>query len=538
MKKGKSKSLTCGKFFCPPVDKSLAMWKDKCSRQLSEAANFVGRKRKAANSRGWLCGMSGETGEPCFLAEAALGILCQGQTSVYKKPMNTQWQTIVEQLHEKLEAGIIKVWIDPLEAEIKDGELHILAATPYMSKWLNARLHGVIEECAKQVLGSEVTVKITAKPSSSHRVSQAVSVPTTTATTTTTARAQVQGILPGSMQMAKRSWRYSFNDFVEGNSNRVAVAAAKDLCRGGVQTIYVNAQAGLGKTHLAQAVGQDLSISAETEQVYYLTAEEFASRFVASIKAQNTESFKDEFRKLDVLLLEDVHFFQNKPKIQETALGIVKTIHDHGGRVIFTSSFSPKELQKVDPQLVSSFCSGILAHIDRPDAEMRAEIIRRKAAAQKMRLDEQVCELLARHLDGDIRQIESCMNSIIFKAKIMNSEITPELALEVLNSYMGIRTTDLTSLTCFVCEGYGLKLANVYSQSRCQANVIGRNTIFYLARKYTDLTLKEIGQPFNKRHSSVLQGITAVEKELSKNSNLGKQIARTISLVEQKAGLN
>ena len=227
-----------------------------------------------------------------------------------------------------------------------------------------------------------------------------------------------------------------------------------------------------------------------------------------------------------------------KPKIQETALGIVKNIQEHGGRVIFTSSFSPKELQKVDSQLVSSFCSGILAHIERPDLEMRAEIIKRKAHALKMRMDDQLCNLLAKHLEGDVRQIESCMNSIIFKAKVTHSEITEELALGVLNAYMGVKSTDLTSLTSFVCEGYGIKLANVYSSSRCKANVVGRNTIFYLARKYTDLTLKEIGQPFNKRHSSVLQGITSVEQELAKNSVLGKQIAKTISLVEEKAGLN
>ncbi|MBQ7738453.1 MAG: ATP-binding protein [Desulfovibrionaceae bacterium] len=444
--------------------------------------------------------------------------------------MNDQWQTILEKLNKKLDSGTMRVWINPLKAEIQDGELKLIAAVPYMAKWLNENFHGVIEECARQVLGQEVKVLIKAEPK-----------PASSEEEKKTARIQPWLPVKATALMApKRSWRYSFGDFVEGASNRMALAAAKDVCRlnGDVQTLYVNAQSGLGKTHLAQAVGQDIQASEMTDNVDYMTAEEFAARYVASLKTHEAEDFKERLRKLDVFLLEDVHFFQNKPKIQETALGIVKNIQNHGGRVIFTSSFSPKELQQVDSQLVSSFCSGILAHIDRPDFAMRCEIIRRKTNSLKMRISDVVCELLAKHLDGDIRQLESCLNSLIFKAKVIHSEITPELAIEVLSSYAGIQVTDLTSLTNFVCEGYGIKLINVYSKSRCQVNVVGRNTIFYLARKYTDLTLKEIGQPFNKRHSSVLQGITSVERELAKGSPLGKQIARTIALVEQRAGLH
>lgn len=447
--------------------------------------------------------------------------------------MSAEWQNILEKLKKKLDSGTMRVWIRPLKAEIKDGDLLLFAAVPYMAKWLNDKFHSAIEECARQVLGptAQVLIKADAKPAPPPPPKEKKET-------------RIQSWLPvktvSSESQRAKIWRYNFGDFVEGASNRMAVAAAKDVCRltSDVQTLYVSAQAGLGKTHLAQAVGQDIQTTDACDRVDYMTAEEFASRYVASLRTNEAEEFKYRLRKLDVFLLEDVHFFQNKPKIQETALGIVKTIQEHGGRVIFTSSFSPKELQKVDSQLVSSFCSGILAHIDRPDFTMRCEIIRRKAHTLRMRISDTVCELLAKHLDGDIRQLQSCLSSLIFKANVVHSEITPELALEVVGYYAGIKVTDLTSLTNLVCEGYGLKLVNVYSSSRCQANVIGRNTIFYLARKYTDLTLKQIGEPFNKRHSSVLQGISSVERELARGSAIGRQMARTIALVEQRAGLS
>lgn len=442
--------------------------------------------------------------------------------------MNNQWETIVEKLRNKLDAGSHKVWIAPLSAEIKDGTLVLTASSAYMARWIQDRLLGTITECAREVLGDKIRVCVESKKEEIAVVRVKPS--------------KEEAWLPVSLpKMTQKTytWRHSFEDFVEGSSNRMALAAAKDVClkNGDVQTLYVNAQSGLGKTHLAQSVGYNISTHLASERVGYMTAEEFSSRYVMSLKMNEVQSFKDEMRQLDVLLFEDVHFLQNKPKIQETVLTVVKNIQEHGGRVVFTSSFSPRELQKVDSQLVSSFCSGILAHIDQPDQAMRAEIIRSKAHSLKMKISDAVCELLAQRLTSDVRQIESCLNSLIFKAKVMHCEMTPEMAIDVLSEYTdSVSPTDIDSLTRLVCENLGIELANVYSPSRCRANVIGRNTIFYLARKYTDLTLKQIGQPFNKRHSSVLQGITAVERELSKQSTLGRQIERTIAIVNKSLG--
>ena len=270
----------------------------------------------------------------------------------------------------------------------------------------------------------------------------------------------------------------------------------------------------------------------------YLPAEDFASRFVASLRTHDVENFKSRFRDLDVLLLEDVHFFQGKEKMQDMALAVVKSLQAKGGRVIFTSSFSPRELQHVDSQLVSHFCSGILTDIGRPTEDMRRNILERKAKNFQVLLPDPVCELLACRLDGDVRQMESCLNSLIFKARLLNCGLNLDLAMEVLSQYAEVSCgADLPTIVRLVCESYGLNERQLASRSRRKECVIGRNTVYFLARKHTELTLEEIGEKFNRRHSTVIKGITSVERELSKETTLGRQIARAVKLIERNAGM-
>lgn len=357
------------------------------------------------------------------------------------------------------------------------------------------------------------------------------------------ARPQLQGTLPISSTPAYRlatNWRYSFADFVVGPTNNMAVAAAQDVSRssGCVRTLFMNSAPGLGKTHLAQAVGRAIAEERSGARVGYLTAEDFASRFVAALRTHDIENFKTRFRDLDVLLLEDVHFLQGKEKMQDMALAVVKSLQAKGGRVIFTSSFSPRELQRVDSQLVSHFCSGILTDIGRPTEDMRRHILERKAKSFQVLLPDSVCELLACRLDGDVRQMESCLNSLIFKARLLNCGLNLDLAMEVLSQYAEISCgPDMPTIVRLVCESYGLNERQLSSRSRRKECVLGRNTVYYLARKHTELTLEEIGEKFNRRHSTVIKGITSVERELSKETSLGRQIARAVKLIERNAGM-
>lgn len=466
----------------------------------------------------------------------------------YRCPMQEQWQKIREILENLVDAGPFKVWIAPVQAVVEGTTVRLATVSAFAARRLREQFESVIREaaaivleCAPEALHLEF---VTAAPqpvapvaaADSHGAPSAVPAPAVPS-------APEQGLLPlalAPLPKARPRFRFSFDDFVVGSSNEMAVAAARDVCKsdGFVETLFVSSAPGLGKTHLAQAVGLALQQEGDGARVGYLTAEELTSRFVQAVRQRDVESFRDQMRHWDVLLLEDVHFLQGKDKIQEMVLNLVKSLQGRGGRAIFTSTFTPRELSGLDSQLVSRLSAGILAPMDRPTLDMRREILQRKARSFQVMLPDEVSELLAGRLSDDVRQLEACLNNLAFKARLLHKRISPEMALEVLQQFAGVDAVpDWESIVALVCKIYGLSLRQLESRSRRQECVMGRNTVFYLARKHTDLSLAEIGDRLNRTHSSVIKGITSLERELARESAKGRQIARALDLIERNAGL-
>jgi chromosomal replication initiator protein len=335
-----------------------------------------------------------------------------------------------------------------------------------------------------------------------------------------------------------RDWRFSFDDFVVGPSNELAYAASHSMCGSnpGADVLYLASPPGLGKTHLMQAAGKMLTecCNRKRPKVEYLTAEEFVSRFWLAIKGNDTDSFKARYRGADLLLLEDVHFMQGKTTMQSELLATLKALHDRGSKIIFTSSFCPKDLRQIDEQLHSRLTAGLFSFIDRPDEETRRRIFRSKASLHKLILPEDVEDLLAQHVNADVRQIESCLRNLILKARLYNSSITMQMAWEVIGNYISHSPClSLEGIIEQVCKSFALTREQLFSSKRKQEFVAARNTAFYLARKHTDLSLEVIGRQFNRRHSTVIKGITSTEREICRQTSVGRQMANAIALIER-----
>lgn len=341
---------------------------------------------------------------------------------------------------------------------------------------------------------------------------------------------------------AAQSWRYSFDDFVVGPCNEMAYAASRSMCGDVRQAdiLFLSSAPGLGKTHLMHAVGQVLTASCNRRrpQVAYLTAEEFTTRFYMSIKGQDTDRFKARYRNLDLLLLEDAHFLQGKEKTQAELLSTIKALTDRGSKVVFSSSFAPRDMRQMDDQLHSRLSAGLVTFIDRPDEETRRKILRRKAGFHQVLLPDDVEAVLARHIHADVRQIESCLCNLILKAKLLNSRITLQMAWDVLSQYASHSPIlDMESIIRYICQGFEVSREQLLSSSRKQEYVCARNSAFFLARKHTDLSLENIGRHFNRRHSTVLKGITSLEREISRQSPRGRQIANTLAMIERNGNI-
>lgn len=445
--------------------------------------------------------------------------------------MMNAWERIQLILEKSLKTGLFQLWIKPLKG-VYDSEsrrLSLEAPNEFIASWVKEKLEDILLESCRDVLGLTPELEIVSPRNSG------ISCPIKAGRNITR---QEQPALPVKTPLnVVSSFQFDFKDFVVGPCNELAYVASKSFCREAISSdqLFLCSSTGLGKTHLAQSMGNFLGNHSNKKNVRiaYLTAEEFASQLVVALKSKRMEEFKARFREqIDVLLIEDIHFFQGKEKIQDEFLSTVNSLQCRGKKIVLTSTFLPKELNGIDSNLVSRMCRGFLAVIERPDVKTRQEIVRNKARSLQVSLPEEVTDFLAGRIQKDIRQLESCLHNLVFKARMLKESITLELAMQVIQNY-DVQDTrlDIDQILSRVCDLFQISQESISSRSRKKQYVMARNVAFYVARRYTDFSLKEIGYRLNRRHSTVIKGITSVEKELSRHSPLGRQIKQTINQV-------
>ncbi len=482
--------------------------------------------------------------------------------------MDAVWSHISSLLQQRLDPGYYKVWVAPLVGCREADGYAVHALNDFVAGFVRSRLLPAIREAVAEALGESVPVRVTAERpplvtgTQSRADGQAASAAQTgLALQTRSAPAEngpesVPSITPSSSRqhalplryadmsssLTARSWRYSFDDFVVGPCNEMAFAASRSMCRENkwADVLFLSSAPGLGKTHLMQAAGQALcrACNRRLPRVEYLTAEEFTTRLVMAFKSNETDRFKARYRDVDVLLLEDVHFLQGKEKMQDELLSTLNTLQDRGSKIIFSSSFIPRDMRGISEQLLSRLGAGFLAVIERPNRETRKRIFQEKAKLHQVPLPDDVSDFLAESIESDVRQIESCLQNLVLKAKILKTGITMQLAWEAVRNYTTReKKLDLERIIRYVCQGYGISAESMCSRSRKQDLVVARNTVFYLARKHTDLSLGEIGSRLGRSHSTVIKGITALEREITRESSLGRQMAGAIAIIERTGGI-
>ena len=451
--------------------------------------------------------------------------------------METIWPKTKKLLEKTLTPGLYNLWIKPLSARARDGVLELTAPNAFVASWVRERLADSVAEAAAVVMGSRPSVTVTeahgAKPAETPAPVGAGPRPVRAA------RSLTLPLPPRAPELAEDRFRFSYDEFVVGPSNELAYVASRGICDMSLsaEQLFISSAPGLGKTHLIQAMGKMLCHSANPQggglRVAYLSAEEFANRLVMALRTKQVERFKAAFREnVDVLLLEDIHFFRDKPRIQDELLNTLKALQSRGCRLVFTSSFLPKDLTGLDAQLLSRINSGFLAVIDKPDLATRKRILARKAAVHQVLLPDEVNTLLADRLHADVRQLESCLQNLALKARLLNCNISVDLAWDVLRHYdLEARPLTLDDIVGYVCDVYRLSPEQLVSKSRKRQYVLARNTAFLLARQHTDLSLADIGTRFNRRHSTVVKGIRSIERHLSLRTPLGRELERTIESI-------
>ena len=322
---------------------------------------------------------------------------------------------------------------------------------------------------------------------------------------------------------------FTFDQFVVGRNNDFAYSASLAMAsrrQCDQSCLYLLSKTGLGKSHLAQAIGHHILGEFPGERVYYVTAEDFSNEMVASFRNDRFDQFKGKYRnQCDVLLLEDVHSLGGKDRTQQELASTLDSLFDAGKKIIFSSCYRPSEIPRLNDKLRSRFSYGLVSAIDPPDFKTRVRILEKKAKTRQLRLPREVAHYLAGELTEDIRQLESSVMQVAAKSSLLGAPIDQALAEGVVRNIIGSRkaiTVDV--IKKMVCRHYNVTLKDLVSRSRKQAIVRPRQMAIFLARRYTDAPLQTIGKAFNRYHATALHSISAIENGARKSAALRKQV--------------
>lgn len=319
---------------------------------------------------------------------------------------------------------------------------------------------------------------------------------------------------------------YVFENFIVGPSNRLSHAAALAVAQSPGQAynpLFLHSASGLGKTHLLQAICVTLLQGDEAPTILYLSCEDFVNQFIEAVKDGDLESFRYRYRNVDLLLVDDIHFLADKPRIQEEFFHTFNTLYNAHKQIVLSADCHPSEIPTLSERLVSRFNWGLVSRIDPPEFETRAAIIKKKAQIRGIELSTPVTNLLAARITSNVREVEGALNRLVGTARLMNKEVDEAFAIEVLADLLQDTNSRVTieAIVDAVCARFEVKLGELKSKKRPRRIALPRQICMYLARTLTDMTLQDVGDYFGKRdHTTVMYAAEKIETALEADAEL------------------
>ena len=331
---------------------------------------------------------------------------------------------------------------------------------------------------------------------------------------------------------------YTFDEFVRGPSNSFALAAAmavvKNPGKSGYNPLFIHGGTGLGKTHLMQAIGNELRRLDPSLAICYLTAEEYLNEYVNYMKDNNVPAFRNKYRTIDVLLLDDVQFFQKGKAIQEEFFNTFNALQQAKKQIVMTSDVAPKNLPAIEARLISRFEGGMLQEIESPSYETRLAILKKKAEGIDVNVPLSALEFIADNIKSHVRAMEGALGKVSvflssFNGTTLNNEILAHLLKDFIEKEQSLRKLSIEEIQTAVSKKYNVSMAQILSAERTQSIVTPRQLAMYIARKFTTKSLPEIAKLFDKTHATIIHGVRNIEKRLDVEDDLKVMLSEILS---------
>ncbi len=431
------------------------------------------------------------------------------------------WQAALGELQLQMTRATFDTWVkNTFVVSYEDGTFIIGVHNGYAKDWLENRLLTIIKRTVTGIVGHAVELKFVVW-SPEHKLEEEMPLARATSGQWEHDQPQENGTT------ATLNPRYTFDTFVVGSNNRLAHAASLAVAEnpaGAYNPLFLYGGVGLGKTHLLQAIGN--FCVCRPQRVLYVSSETFTNDLINSIRAQTTEVFREKYRKVDVLLIDDIQFIAGKESTQEEFFHTFNTLHAVNKQIVISSDRPPRAIPTLEERLRSRFEGGLIADLQPPDLETRTAILRSKAVAQSLLVPDEVLDLIARQVQSNIRELEGALNRVLAYADLMHVLPTLEVARTTL---AGVLTRPVSVTTEEIVETvasfYGLPSEVLKGRGRSKEVVLPRQLAMYLAREETDASLPEIGKVLGGRdHTTVLYGYEKINTLIEEDDGLRRQV--------------
>lgn len=454
--------------------------------------------------------------------------------------MSSFWTSCLSQFEQELPPQQFNTWIRPLRLEGEDdfvNGMRLLAPNGFILKWVKERYLTRIEELGSTFFATPVKVSLILGERASASQDCALSIPDPVeADNGATKASTLVQLRPVEINRANYEKTrlidsFTFDNLVVGKANDLARAASVQVAinPGGAayNPLFIYGGAGLGKTHLIHAIGNRILEHNPVKVVRYVHAEDYYSDVVRAYQTKSFDAFKRYYRSLDVLLLDDVQFFNGKNRTQEEFFFVFNALIEARKQIVITCDTYPKDISGLEDRLITRFDWGLNVQIEPPEIEMRVAILNKKAAVEKVELDDEVAFYIAKHLRSNVRELEGALKKVLAYASFHGLKIDLELAKASLKDLIGAVNRQITveNIQKTVAEYFKIKVSDLFSKKRTRQIVRPRQVAMWLAKNLTSQSYPLIGEAFGGRdHTTVLHAVRTIESLRAKDSRLNHDV--------------
>ncbi|HEY3333612.1 MAG TPA: chromosomal replication initiator protein DnaA [Candidatus Limnocylindrales bacterium] len=445
------------------------------------------------------------------------------------------WRAALGELQVSLSPANFETWLrDTYLVEVDDQRFRIAVPNGFAKDWLETRYRSLISQTLARVVGYSVQVEFVVQGTSEVQA-QAAAIEKQPVRVEPTRVGAPEGAAAGATNLNPR---YHFSNFIVGSANRLAHAASLSVAeRPGhaYNPLFLYGGVGLGKTHLMHAIGNAVAAKFPRKRVVYATSEKFTNEFITSIQQGKIDEFRARYRRIDLLLIDDIQFIADKERTQEEFFHTFNAIHEDGKQIVLSSDRPPKAILTLEERLRSRFEWGLIADLTAPDLETRIAILRAKAEEQGTPITSDVIEFIARKVVSNIRELEGALNRIVAYASMGAMPISIELAQAVLSNVLynpKKRQVTPERIAQAVSNYYGVPMDALQGQKREKSIVVPRQIAMFLMREETDVSLLRIGAELGGRdHSTVLHACDKINREMQVNDEMRREVAAVRELI-------